>query len=111
MRAIVAAALFWAGPALADTGCPEVSNGVSILNVQVLNPPMPVAFAGLDLETHFLTVTYFDQSSRMFVAVPTGVVTNGNIQYVTLTQYTQAIMQERSVCPYETEDFHPLLVN
>src|SRR5258708_40263649 len=58
--------------ALADTPCPMVSDNVSILSVNVLGAPMPVGFAGLDLKTHYLTVSFLNRTSWMFIGVPVG---------------------------------------
>ena len=89
-----------AAPALAQlTPCPSVSNGVSILSVRISNPPAPVGFAGYDLETGYLTVSFSNGHSRMFVGVPQTMVQSGTVQWANLTHYRQAIMQERSTCP------------
>jgi hypothetical protein len=91
-------------PALADTPCPSVSNGVSILSVNIVNAPFPVAFAGLDLETHYLSVTFTNRTSRLFIAVPQSAVQGLQTQWANIAHYRQAIMQEQSTCPLLTPD-------
>jgi hypothetical protein len=100
--------LLWCAPALADTPCPTVSNGVSILYVNVVNAPLPVSFAGYDMETSYLTVTFTDRTSRLFVGVPRGAVMGAQIQWSNVSHYHQAIMQERSTCPLVTENNLPI---
>jgi hypothetical protein len=93
------AALAWT-PAMAQlTPCPTVSNGVSILSVNVVGAPAPVGFSGYDIETGYLTVSYTNSQSQMFVGVPKSFAQSGKVQYANLHQFHQAIMQERSTCP------------
>lgn len=103
VRSLLALLLAWPIFAFADTPCPQVSTGVSILQVQILNPPLPVSFASYDLETSYLTLTYLDRTSRMFIAVPRGLVQSGRVQYANIAHFHQAVMQERSVCPLLAE--------
>jgi hypothetical protein len=94
--------------ALGQTNCPTVSDNVSILSVNIVGAPMPVGFAGLDLKTHYLTVSFFNQTSRMFIGVPRGLVQGFQTQWSSLAQFPQAIMQEKSTCPLLTENNIPI---
>lgn len=99
---IVRAALLWlllAGPAIASTPCPTVSTGVSILSVNIVGAPLPVGFAGLDLETGYLTISFTNGTAQMFIGVPQGAVQGFQMQWASLSSYHQAIMQQRSTCP------------
>jgi hypothetical protein len=108
-RALALLLLAWPGVALADTPCPMVSDGVSILTVNVVNAPWPVANASYDMETHYLTVTFTDRRSRMFVGVPLGIVQGIQTQWANFSAFPQAIMQEWSTCPLLTQNDLPIL--
>jgi hypothetical protein len=102
--------LLLAGQAHAQTPCPGVSDNVSILSVNIVGAPKPVGFAGLDLETNYLTVSFYDRTAQMFIGVPRGLVQRFETQWTALTRYPQAIMQERSTCPLlqETQKVIPI---
>jgi hypothetical protein len=110
MTRIAALLALLAMPALADTPCPTVSNGVNILSVNIVGAPLPVAFAGLDLETGYLTVTFVNRSSQMFIGVPQGLVQGFQTQWASISNFPQALMQEKSTCPLlqETAQVKPI---
>jgi hypothetical protein len=108
MRRIAALLGLLATPALANTPCPTVSNGVNILSVNIVGAPLPVTFAGLDLETNYLTVTFINRSSHMFIGVPLGLVQGNQTQWLTIARFPQAIMQEKSTCPLLAANNLPL---
>lgn len=104
------ALLVWPGAALADTPCPTVSDGVSILSVNIVNAPQPVSFSGLDLETNYLTVTFTNRSSQLFENVPRSTVQGAQTQWANISRFPTALMQENSTCPILTETGSPILV-
>jgi hypothetical protein len=97
-----------ATPAFCQTPCPQVSNNVSILSVNIVGAPLPVSFAGLDLETGFLFVTFTNRTSQMFIGVPQGLVQGFQTQWTSISGFPQAIMQEKSACPLLTENNLPI---
>lgn len=108
MTRIAALLVLLATPAFAGTPCPQVSNGASILSVNIVSAPQPVAYAGYDLETAYLTVTFTSQTSQMFIGVPRRMVKGAQIQWANISGYPPAVMQEKSTCPLLTENNLPI---
>jgi hypothetical protein len=85
-----------------------VSNGVSVVPVRIVNAPAPIVYAGRDLETDYLFITFSKRSSRVFLGVPRRVFQYQPVQWVNIAIHTQALMQEGSPCPLLYENNLPI---
>jgi len=109
---LVLIGLVLAAAAYGQTPCPTVSNGISILNVTIANPPMPINLAFYDISTGYLMISYANRTAQMLIGVPLALFTTRPppVPWVELENYPSAVMQERSSCPLLTETGAPLWV-
>ena len=112
MRYLAALLCLLAGPALAQTNCPTVSDGARILPIAITGAPRPTYGGSYDLNTSYLWIAWQGTTDPnwMLTSVPQSLIVGHQaVPWAAISRYPSALMQERSPCPLLTPGNSPLI--